>query len=240
MSQQLLYSKLAKYYDLIYNYRDYLDEAVRLQNLIIKNMEYEANTLLDVACGSGLHLKHLKDDFSCTGVDVSPAMVRIAKSNVNGVSFKEGDMKDLKLGKLFDVVTCLFGSIGYVKTLANIERVILSFFNHLKPKGLLLIETSNNSSAFVLGEPRVTSYDGKNVKVARINHSNIRLATAVINMHILVAEKGKDVNYLVDKHELGLFGDKEMSMIMKECGFKGKVLKSGFLPGRELLIGIKN
>ena len=36
MSKQLLHNKLAKYYDRVYSFKDYLDEAVRLQNLIIK------------------------------------------------------------------------------------------------------------------------------------------------------------------------------------------------------------
>ena len=64
MTEQLLHDQLAKYYDRIYSFRDYLDEAVRVQNLIMKYLETGGNTLLDVACGTGLHLKHLKDDFS--------------------------------------------------------------------------------------------------------------------------------------------------------------------------------
>jgi len=71
MTQQLLHNALAKYYDRIYSFKDYLDEAVRLQNLIMKYSESDGNMLLDVACGTGLHLKHLKGDFSCTGVDIS-------------------------------------------------------------------------------------------------------------------------------------------------------------------------
>jgi ubiquinone/menaquinone biosynthesis C-methylase UbiE len=117
MTKQLLHSELAKYYDKVYSFKDYLDEAVRVQNLIMKYLESGGNTLLDVACGTGLHLKHLKDDFSCTGVDVSKAMLRIARKNAKGVIFKEADMKTLKLGKQFDAITCLLSSIGYVKNL---------------------------------------------------------------------------------------------------------------------------
>jgi ubiquinone/menaquinone biosynthesis C-methylase UbiE len=239
MNQQLLHNALAKYYDRVYSFRDYLDEAVRLQNLIIKYLETGGNTLLDVACGTGLHVKHLKDDFSCTGVDVSKAMVRIARKNVKGVTFKVADMRNLKLGKEFDVVTCLLSSIGYAKTYANLEKTIRNISRHLKKGGLTLIEPCHANSAYVKGEPRLTTYDGKDVKIARVNYTNVRQATAVLNMHLLIAERGKDAKYYVDRHELGLFGINKTLRIMKDAGLKSKYLKNGLMTGRELFVGIK-
>jgi ubiquinone/menaquinone biosynthesis C-methylase UbiE len=239
MTKQMLHNKLAKYYDRIYSFRDYLDEAVRLQNLIIKYSESGGNSLLDVACGTGLHLKHLKDDFSCTGVDVSKSMLKIAKKNVKGVTFKEADMKTLRLGKQFDVILCLLGSIGYVKTPARLEKTMQNFSKHLRKGGLALIEPSHAKSAYVTGEPRITTYDGKDAKIARVNYTNFRQTTAVLNMHILIAERGKDVKYFIDRHELGLFGINNTLRAMKAAGLKSKYLKNGLMPGRELFVGIK-
>jgi ubiquinone/menaquinone biosynthesis C-methylase UbiE len=239
MTKQLLHNKLAKYYDRVYSFKDYLDETVRLQNLIIKYLESGGNTLLDVACGTGLHLKHLKDDFSCTGVDVSKSMLKIARKNAKGVTFKEADMKTLRLGKQFDVIVCLLSSIGYVKTAASLEKTIRNFSKHLKKGGLALIEPSHAKSFYVSGEPRITTYDGKEAKIARVNVTKIRQATAVLNMHILIAERGKDAKYFVDRHELGLFGINNTLRIMKAAGLKSKYLKNGLMPGRELFVGIK-
>ena len=239
MNKQLLHNSLAKYYDRVYSYRDYLDEAVRLQNLIIKYSESGGNLLLDVACGTGLHLKYLKDDFSCTGVDVSKAMLKIARKNVKGVTFKEADMKTLRLGKQFDAIVCLLSSIGYVKTPASLEKTIWNFSKHLKKGGLALIEPSHAKSAYANGEPRIITHDGKDAKIARINYTNFRQATAVLNMHILIAERGKDAKYFVDRHELGLFGINNTLRIMKAAGLKSKYLKSGLMYGRELFVGLK-
>jgi SAM-dependent methyltransferase len=239
MDQQILHSKLAKYYDRLYFFKDYLDEAVKLQNLIIKYLESGGNSLLDVACGTGLHLKYLKDDFSCTGVDISKSMLKIARKNAKGVIFKEADMKNLRLGKQFDVILCLLSSIGYAKTAAGLEKTIQNFSKHLKEGGLALIEPSYAKSTYVSGEPRVTSYDGKEVKIARINCTNFRQTTAVLNMHLLIAERGKDAKYFLDKHELGLFGINKTLRIMKEVGLKSKYLKNGLMPGREIFVGIK-
>ena len=222
MNNQLLHNNLSKYYDRVYSFRDYLDEAVRLQNLIIKYSESGGNSLLDVACGTGLHIKYLKDDFVCTGVDISKSMLKIARKNVKGVTFKEADMKTLRLRKQFDVIVCLLSSIGYVKTAARLEKTIQNFSKHLKKGGLALIEPSHAKSAYVNGEPRITTYDGREVKIARVNYTNFRQATAVLNMHILIAERGKDAKYYVDQHELGLFGINSTLRIMKTAGLKSK------------------
>jgi len=239
MSKQMLHNKLAKYYDRVYSFKDYLDEAVRLQNLIIKYLESGGNSLLDVGCGTGLHLKHLKDDFSCTGVDVSKSMLKIARKNVKGATFKEADMKNLNLGKQFDVIVCLLSSIGYVKTAVSLEKTIQNFSKHLKKGGLALIEPSHAKSFYVSGEPRITAYNGKDAKIARVNFTKIRQATAVLNMHLLIAERGKDAKYFVDRHELGLFGINNTLRIMKAAGLKSKYLKNGLITGRELFVGIK-
>ena len=239
MSKQLLHNQLAKYYDRVYSFKDYLDEAVRLQNLIIKYSKAGGNTLLDVGCGTGLHLKHLKDDFVCTGVDVSKSMLKIARKNVKGVTFKEADMKTLRLGKQFDVITCLLSSIGYVKTVVSLEKTIQNFSKHLKKGGLALIEPSHAKTFYVSGEPRITTYNGKDAKISRVNFTKVRQTTAVLNMHILIAERGKDVKYFVDRHELGLFVINNTLRVMKTAGLKSKYLKNGLMTGRELFVGIK-
>ena len=239
MAKQLLHSKLAKYYDRIYSFKDYLDEAVRLQNIVIKYLRSEGNMLLDVACGTGLHLKHLKDDFSCTGVDNSKNMLKIARKNAPGVTFKEADMKTLKLKKQYDIIICLLSSIGYVKTYSALKRTIQNFSNHLKKGGVVLIEPSHANSFYVRGEPYIAKYDGKEAKIARVNASIIRKATAVLNMHIIIAEKDRDAIYFKDEHELGLFEVNKTLGFMKEAGLKSKYLKNGLMTGRELFIGVK-
>ena len=49
-------------------------------------------------------------------------------------------MISLDLNKKFDIITCLFSSIGYVKTYANLEKSITSFAKHLKIGGVVIIE----------------------------------------------------------------------------------------------------
>ena len=115
-----MYKELAKYYDLIYHWKDYKAEAETIQNLIKKYKTSDGNNLLDVGCGTGMHIKYFRDEFACTGIDINKEMVEVAKTKVEGVSFKQGDMVDFDLNIEFDVILCLFSSIGYVKTYDNL------------------------------------------------------------------------------------------------------------------------
>ena len=239
MKKQVLYGELAKYYDLIYSFKDYKKEAGRIKALVSKYKKSEGKDLLDVACGTGHHLEYLKDEFSCMGVDISNEILEVAMKNVEGVVFKQADMTKLNFGKRFDVITCLFSSIGYVKTYTNLRKTIQSFAKHLKTGGVLLIEPWFTKSTFIEGSPHMHTYDGRDIKIARLCVSKIKGNLSVQDMHYLVAERGKDVTHFVDRHELGLFEIDKTQAIMKKAGFQTKFLKNGLMKDRGLFIGVK-
>jgi ubiquinone/menaquinone biosynthesis C-methylase UbiE len=239
MKKQMLYGGLAKYYDLIYSNKDYRKEAARIKSIVSKYKKSEGKNLLDVACGTGRHLEYLKDEFSCMGVDISNQMLEVARKNVEGVVFEQADMTELNLSKSFDVITCLFGSIGYMKTYTNLRKTIQNFIKHLKTGGVALIEPWLTTSTAIAGTPSMHTYDGRDIKVARLSVTEIRGNFSVHDMHYLVAERNKKVNYFVDKHELGLFEIDKTLTIMKKAGFQAKFLKKGLMKNRGLLVGLK-
>ena len=239
MRKQALYKELSKYYDLIYSFKDYKKESVRIKALVSKYKMSEGKELLDVACGTGQHLEYLKDEFSCMGIDICNEMLEVAMKNVDGVVFKQADMTTLSLGREFDVITCLFSSIGYVKTLANLRRTIRNFSKHLKNGGVVLIEPWFSKSTFYPGSPHMTTYDGKDIKIARLNVSELRGSLSVMDMHYLIAERGEDVKHLVDRHEMGLFDVDETLRIMKTNGLRSRFLKHRLMRERGMLVGVK-
>lgn len=239
MKNQALYKELAKYYDLIYSWKDYKKEAIKLKKLISKYKKSKGKELLEVGCGTGSHLKYLKSSFCCIGVDINEGILNYAKKNVKGVLFKKADMVKLNLNKKFDVITCLFSSIGYVKTCSNLKKTINNFAKHLKTGGVILIEPWFTKNTFKAGLPHMATYDRKDIKIARLNVSKIKDNISVIDMHYLIAEKKKEVRHFVDRHELGLFEIKDTLKVMKEAGFKAKFLKNGLMKDRGIYLGIK-
>jgi ubiquinone/menaquinone biosynthesis C-methylase UbiE len=239
MKEQALYKDLAKYYDLIYAFKDYKKEAVRIKTLVSKYRKSEGEELLDVACGTGHHLEYLKDEFSCMGVDISNKILEVARKNVKGVVFKQADMTTLNLGMEFDVITCLFSSIGYVKTCKNLRKTIRNFSKHLKKGGVVLIEPWHTKLTYIPSSPHMETYDGKDIKIARLNVSELRGRLSVMDMHYLIAERAKGVKHFVERHELGLFEVDETLRIMKEAGLHSKFLKRGLMQKRGIFVGVK-
>jgi SAM-dependent methyltransferase len=235
-----MYKKLAKYYDLIYHWKDYEKEAYSIKDLIKKYKKADGNKLLDVGCGTGKHLEQFIDDFSCSGIDINNEMVEVAKTKFKDAIFEQGDMIDFNLKTEFDVILCLFSSIGYVKTYSNLEKTMLNFRNHLKTGGVLIIEPWFTKSAYWVGAPGMTTYDGKDVKIARLNTTKIEGDLSIMEMHYLIAEKDKDVIHFADTHELGLFETDKTLDFMEKAGLKAEFLKDGLMEDRGLYIGVKN
>ena len=73
-----MYPKSARYYDAIYAFKDYAKEAERLHTLVLEHKRSDGVRLLDVACGTGNHLEHLRDHYQVEGVDLDHDMHAIA------------------------------------------------------------------------------------------------------------------------------------------------------------------
>jgi hypothetical protein len=159
--------------------------------------------------------------------------------NNEGIAFEDADMTTMDLGKRFDVITCLFSSIGYVKTHWNLEKTIRNFAKHLKKGGLVLMEPWLTKSVYMPGSPHMETYDGKDIKIARLSVSRARGNLSVIDMHYLIAERDEDVKYFLDRHELGLFEVVETLRIMKKAGLQSKFLKHGLVQKRGMFVGVK-
>jgi len=241
MSEQSIYRELAKYYDLIYSWKDYKKEADKIKNLISKYKLSPGNVLLEVACGTWKHLKYFKDKFVCMGIDINQGILDVAKKKSPKISFKKADMINFDLNKKFDVITCLFSSIGYVKTYPKLAKTFKNFANHLKPGGIVVIEPWFTKTTYKLGEgkPHMKVYDSKDIKIARLNISKIEWNLSVMDMHYLVAEKGGNVKHFVDKHVMGMFEIENTLELMKKAGLKSKFLKNGIMKDRGLFIWIK-
>jgi SAM-dependent methyltransferase len=125
-------------YDIIHQDKDYLKESCVVSGVIDQNIHNLDIDLLDVACGSGCHLFHLKNKYKCIGIDINEKLVEITKKKqIEAYCF---DMKTFKLNKKFDVITCLFGSIAHLKNYKELCDTIKNFKRHLKEFGIVIIE----------------------------------------------------------------------------------------------------
>jgi hypothetical protein len=134
-------------------------------------------------------------------------------------------MTDLKLRKWFDIIVCLFSSIGYVKTKGNLKRTLKSFSQHLKPGGIVVIDPWRSKTDFRPGTC-LSTYESGDFKIAVLAEARMRGDLSITDDHYLLSEKNEDIRYFVDRHELGLFDSKDMREAMKEAGLRIQKMNS--------------
>lgn len=139
--------------------------------------------MLDVACGTGLHLAYLKDQYTVEGLDLDPNMLKIARRRCPGVPFHQGDLVDFDLGRTFDVVLCLFSSIGYAKTLARMQQAVQTMARRLRPGGLLVVEPWLTPDVFETGLIDARFIDEPDLKIARMNTVVAEGRLTIVDFH---------------------------------------------------------
>ncbi len=230
-----VYSKTARYYDKLYAGKDYAGEVRRLISLLGVEPDRKQLTLLDVACGTGFHIEHLRRYFRVEGLDICSELLEVARERNPDILFHLGDMTNFDLGKQFNIVTCLFSSIGYVKTLDRLRSAVRSMAAHLKPEGMLVIEPWLTPENWHPNTVHASYIDEPELKIARINTSFVKGKVSIFDLHHLIGTP-EGTEHLVEHHELGLFEIAEMVSVIEEAGLTVKYDADG-LTGRGLYIG---
>jgi len=234
-----MFDKSAQFYDIIYSQvgKDYAGEAARIHALIGQYRRSAGDDLLDIACGTGEHLAHLRAYYHVEGLDLDPNILAVARRRHPDVAFHQADMADFDLGRQFDAITCLFSSIGYVKTVARLNQAIATMLRHLKPGGVLLVEPWFTPAVFKPGGVHATFVDEPALKIARMNVSRVEDGISVLDFHYLVATPA-GVEHFTERHELALFESADYERAFRAAGADAAYDAQG-LTGRGLYIGRK-
>jgi SAM-dependent methyltransferase len=128
----------------IYQHRDET-EAEHVVELIAKFVEgREIHSVLDLGCGAGRHSRSLCERWWTVGLDLSAALLRIARREMSDAPYVRADMRELPFAAgSFDLVVNLFTSFGYFEDDRESERVLVCVGEALKEGGSLVIDFLN-------------------------------------------------------------------------------------------------
>ena len=226
----------AAIYDALYSRKDYAAEAGAVHELIQERCP-AAQTLLDVACGTGKHLERLNGWYEVEGVDLDQQLLALARARLPTVRFHEADMRGFDLGRRFDAITCLFSAIGYALTVESLTRTVATIARHLEPLGVAIIEPWFTPDAWIEQHPMLLNIDQPDLKIARMNVNSRDERLAIVDFHYLVGTPA-GVEYFTERHEFGLFTDNEYRAALNETGLSVDYDPNGFT-GRGLYIATK-
>lgn len=215
-----MFDAFAEFYDAIYKpIKDYPAEADAVAGLVRK-LHPAAKTILDVACGTGEHARLLAmRGFVVDGLDIDPAFVRLARQKHTAGRFLEADMANFTLAQRYDVVICLFSSIGYLRTLDRVGSAFRCFREHLVPGGVLIVEPW--FAPGVLDEERVGRNTGEADGVHIIRTSRIALEERISRLYLdYEITDAKGTRHAREIHELGLFSNAELMDTFRAVGLR--------------------
>lgn len=229
----------AETYDAIYEaMKDYAREAARLHMLIERYQQSGGTMLLDMACGTGLHDQHLQQWYQVEGADLSEAQLVVARKRLPAMTFHLADMTSFDLGKQYDIVTCLFSSIGHVTTLERMYRAISEMAKHLRPGGVLVVEPWIHPDDFVPGRRGTDFVELPDLIVARISSTEREGHICKLLMHHFVDRAG-EVTHFVERHDAAMYTIDEYMDAFRAAGLKVWHDSEGLM-GRGVFVGCKS
>ncbi|MEU6622806.1 class I SAM-dependent methyltransferase [Streptomyces litmocidini] len=217
---------LADVYELVYRSRgkDWAAEAAEIGTLIRERLP-AADSLLDVACGTGAHLEAFDGLFGHTeGLELSAAMLERATGRLPGVPLHQGDMRAFDLGRRFDAVVCLFTAIGYLRTLQDMRAAVATMARHLRPGGLLVVEPWWFPERFLDGYVAGDLASDEHRTVARISHSTREGRTTRMEVRFVIGEAG-GIREFTEVDLLTLFTCEEYLAAFADAGCPAEYLR---------------
>jgi ubiquinone/menaquinone biosynthesis C-methylase UbiE len=136
MSANALYTDLSDYYDLMcadIDYQAQSDSIHRLHQIFGNG----GNTHLDLACGTGPHVRHFIDNgYKSSGLDINQPMLDRATIRCPEASFSLQNMSGFYVTEPVDLITCFLYSIHYCDGIDKLKECFISVHNALKAGGI--------------------------------------------------------------------------------------------------------
>lgn len=224
-----VFQDYAYYYNAFYQDKDYASESRQVDTLL-KRYGNNIKKIINYGCGTGRHdIELSKLGYDCTGIDLSPLMIEIAKKNCKNVGggvndvFLVADIRTYEPKETYDAVISLFHVMSYQNSNDDILATFRSARKALKDGGLLLFDLWYGPG--VLSDPpvvRVKEVEDDTYKLVRIARPVMYDKTNVVDVcyEVLVIEKETGCTKTINEtHHMRYFFRPELEFYLKESGF---------------------
>lgn len=216
-----MYSDLAWLWPVVSPPEDYAEEVEQAVRLIKAHTQIPVHTLLDLGCGGGHNDRWFKQHFRVTGVDLSPAMLGLARQLNPECEYCDGDMRSVSLDETFDAVV-IADSIDYMLSEADLIQAFTTAYTHLQPGGIFITYAEEYRERFVQNATTSETNTRGDLEVTLIENTydpDDRDTTYEYTLIYLVRSAGK-LQVELDHHILGVFSLSTWDALLREAGFE--------------------
>lgn len=135
----------ANQYDRLYREKNYSSECDLIEQVFDLYGEGQIKKVLDLGCGTGNHsLPLAARGYEVTGVDLSPDMLRVARQKAKSAELSlnlvQGDIRDAKIGEVFDAALIMFAVLGYLLSNEDSMAALQNARAAIRTGGLLVFD----------------------------------------------------------------------------------------------------
>lgn len=233
------FQQSAQFYEIIYQNKDYQQEAEYLYSLLQHLNISVKGKLLDIGCGTGSYIPwHLKRRFEVTGLDISEEMLAIAKKKFPSVNFITGDVGQVAIQKKFDIAFMMFHVINYQ---TSNEKLISAFQNiskHLEKGGVLVFDYWHGS-AIEIDLPRIVerSFENNSIKIIRRTTPKIDTQKHLVDVcfDYTIIENSNQISKFQEHHLMRYLFVEQITKLLKNAGFE-VCLNNGWLKNSPITV----
>jgi len=218
----MVFDYYAKYYNLLYQDKDYNNEVNYIHSLIQQYGQKTAKKILDIGCGTGTHASYMsKLGYYVTGIDLSPEMISHAiGKNIPNANFIIGNAVDFFIEKKIDIITSLFHVLSYQTTNENIEKMISQVTKHLSENGLFIFDFWYGP-AVLTERPsiRIKRLEDADVKITRIAEPILKINDNIVDVHyelIIENKHNQQIDTIKEIHPMRYFFLPEIEMFLSK------------------------
>jgi len=224
-----VFGAYAQYYDTLYQDKDYTAECDFLEAIFRKFCSKKIKRILDLGCGTAGHGLILAErGYTITGVDRSPAMLKIAKQKAKSkgvkLSLYKGDAQTFRLPKKFDAAIAMFAVMGYQITPQVFLKALKRVRAHLVPGGLFTYDVWFGPAvvADLPKDRQKIMQDASGGLLMRETHCQTNLKSQVVKVTFTTTQKestGGTLSQNTEYHPVRYFFLPETLAFLKQAKF---------------------
>jgi SAM-dependent methyltransferase len=219
-----MYRDLAGWWPLISPPEDYADEGAAAAGLLACG-SVEVHDVLELGSGGGNTASHLKSRFAMTLVDLSDPMLAVSRALNPECAHHEGDMRTVRLGRLFDAVF-IHDAIAYMTTEDDLRAALTTAAAHCRPGGVVLVAPDETTESFesTTGHGGVDAPDGRGARYLEWSWDPDPHDTWTQTEYVLVLREADGrVTTVHDRHRTGLFAREVWLRVLSDVGLAGRM-----------------
>ncbi len=138
------FTSLAQVYDLIMADVEY-DEWGAFILELARHRGWSGGPMLDIGCGTGNGTRPMVErGHEVVGVDLSEAMLGVARAKLPGVEFVRADVTELRLARRFGLAYSVFDALNNLLEEDALESAFRRVYEHLLPGGVFIFDMNTS------------------------------------------------------------------------------------------------